>query len=401
MSTKKVAEHAGMVFWKRIGCPKYAVAPMVHQSELAFRMLTRKYNAQLCFTPMLHSRLYTESSKYRETNFHTCPKDRPLFVQFCGDNEHTLLEAAKYVEDKCDAVDLNLGCPQGIARKGHYGAFLLEEPELLQRIVRHLSANLKIPVTCKIRLLKTREKSIELAKMLVDAGAKVLTIHGRTKEEKKQFIGKCDWDTIRAIREAVDVPVIANGGIGRFEDIQKCLDVTKCHGVMSSEAVLENPSLFAGEENDKKMTVLERQFQIAREFLDLVDKYPPSSFRHAKKHIIQFLFGVYMEHKEKIQKLFICVNTNEIREHLKEMETLLGGDLSCTKISLQLAGDTCDEGVWYARHRNNVKKKANGTKKPKLKLTRSEKRKRRSGYKEAMKKRRKEEKMKHRLKNTN
>lgn len=107
MSTKKVA--AGLNFWKRIGCPKYVVAPMVHQSELAFRMLTRKYNAQLCFTPMLHSRLFTESEKYREANFHTCPQDRPLFVQFCGDNEHTLLEAAKYVEDKCDAVDLNLG----------------------------------------------------------------------------------------------------------------------------------------------------------------------------------------------------------------------------------------------------------------------------------------------------
>ena len=106
---EKVAEQAGLSLWKRIGCPKYAVAPMVHQSELAFRMLTRKYNAKLCFTPMLHSRMFVESEKYRQSNFHTCPEDRPLFVQFCGDNEHTLLKAAKYVEDKCDAVDLNLG----------------------------------------------------------------------------------------------------------------------------------------------------------------------------------------------------------------------------------------------------------------------------------------------------
>lgn len=106
---EKVAEQAGWRLWKRIGCPKYVVAPMVHQSELAFRMLTRKYDSQLCFTPMIHSRLFVESEKYRESNFHTCPEDRPLFVQFCGDNEHTLLKAAKYVEDKCDAVDLNLG----------------------------------------------------------------------------------------------------------------------------------------------------------------------------------------------------------------------------------------------------------------------------------------------------
>ena len=263
---------------------------------------------------------------------------------------------------------------------------MLEEPELLQRIVRHLSSNLKVPVTCKIRLLKTKEESIRLAKMLVSAGCQVLTVHGRTKEEKKHSIGECDWDTIRAIREAVDIPVISNGGIARFEDIQKCMDVTTCHGVMSSEAVLENPSLFAGSDSMlNKMTVLERQFHLTREFLDLVDKYPMSNFNYARKHIIQFLFGLYMSHKEKIQSLFECANSDEIREHLKEMETLLGGPLSSPKLSAKFGGEPQDDGLWYARHRNNVKNKMNGSKPPKPKLTKAEKRKRKRDRKEVLK----------------
>ncbi len=394
MTSKKVAESAGFAFFKRIGSPKYAVAPMVNQSELAFRMLTRKYGATLCYTPMFHSRLFSESKLYREKMFTTCPEDRPLFVQFCGDNEKTLLEAAKYVEDKCDAVDLNLGCPQGIARKGHYGAFLLEETELLKRIVSHLSANLKIPVTCKIRILKTREETIKLAKALVDAGCKVLTVHGRTKEEKKQLVGACDWDTIRAIRNAVNVPVISNGGLGTFEDVQKCFDATDCQGVMSSCAVLENPSFFVGSLDDtdhplSKMTILERQFHLSREYLDLVEKYPCSAFRHAKKHIIQFLFGVYMANNDRIQDLFECTSIDEVREHLNFMQKLIGGDLKNVSLSEKMQGKPGDLGVWYARHRYNIKKKKEGKKEPKEKMTKSQKRKRKQAYKEKMQKKKK------------
>lgn len=84
----------------------------VDQSELPYRMLTRRYGAQLCYTPMLHSRMMVKTELYRQEMFTTCEQDRPLVTQLCGDDPDTLLAAARFVEDRCDAIDLNLGCPQ-------------------------------------------------------------------------------------------------------------------------------------------------------------------------------------------------------------------------------------------------------------------------------------------------
>ena len=117
--------------------------------------------------------------------FKPCKEDRPLVVQFCANDPDILLNAAQMVQDHCDAVDINLGCPQGIAKKGNYGSFLLEKPDIIVAMVTKLKKHLKVPVTCKIRCLPNEADTLVLAKKIEDAGASLLTVHGRTKEHNK------------------------------------------------------------------------------------------------------------------------------------------------------------------------------------------------------------------------
>ena len=109
---------------------------MVEQSYLPFRMLTRKHGAQLAYTPMLNSKLMTNVQDYIPKNFSTVPEDYPLFTQLCGNDPEKILKAAKMVESESTAIDINFGCPQNIAKKGNYGSFLLEKPNVIESIIK-------------------------------------------------------------------------------------------------------------------------------------------------------------------------------------------------------------------------------------------------------------------------
>ncbi|KAL0643284.1 hypothetical protein Bca4012_041574 [Brassica carinata] len=226
--------------WKKLGRPKYIVAPMVDNSELPFRLLCQKYGAQAAYTPMLHSRVFTETEKYRNQEFTTCKEDRPLFVQFCANDPDTLLEAAKRVQPYCDYVDINLGCPQRIAKRGNYGAFLMDNLPLVKSLVEKLAQNLTVPVSCKIRIFPNLQDTLNYAKMLEEAGCSLLAVHGRTRNEKDGKKFRADWGAIKEVREALTIPVLANGN-GR-----PYIRETGVEGVLSAETLLENPAAFAG-----------------------------------------------------------------------------------------------------------------------------------------------------------
>lgn len=180
--------------------PKYICAPMVHQSELAFRMMVRKYGVQLAYTPMFNSLVFPDNPLYQLRNFSTCPEDRPLVVQFCGNDKQKLLQSAKLVEPYCDAIDINFGCPQGIAKKGNYGAFLMEQPELARSLVSILHENLRIPVWCKMRVFADYNRTLSFAKTLQDAGCSLLAVHGRTVEMKGELTGLADLKMIKQLK---------------------------------------------------------------------------------------------------------------------------------------------------------------------------------------------------------
>lgn len=295
MSGEARAERA-WAHWTKLGRPKLIVAPMVDNSELPFRMLCRRYGAEAAYTPMLHSRIFTESEKYRNEEFTTCKEDRPLFVQFCANDPEILLNAARRVEPYCDYVDINLGCPQRIARRGNYGAFLMDNLPLVKSLVEKLALNLNVPVSCKIRVFPNLQDTIKYAKMLEDAGCSLLAVHGRTRDEKDGKKFRADWNAIKAVKNALRIPVLANGNVRHMEDVQKCLEETGCEGVLSAESLLENPALFAGfrtaewivgsEESSKDGNL--DQADLLVEYLKLCEKYPVP-WRMIRSHVHKLL----------------------------------------------------------------------------------------------------------------
>lgn len=235
-------------------------------------MLTRSFmpadepQPLLAYSPMFHARLFGEQAKLRTQHFQPTREangdmkkkdelfldgnpqfDRPLFVQFCANDPNEFLEAARHVAPYCDAVDLNLGCPQGIARKGHYGAFLQEDWDLIYKLINRLRTELSVPITAKFRIQETKEKTLEYAKMILSAGANIITVHGRRREQKGHETGVADWSYIRYLRDNLppETVIFANGNILNHEDIERCLEVTGADGVMSAEGNLSDPTIFS------------------------------------------------------------------------------------------------------------------------------------------------------------
>jgi len=296
-------------FEKVLNSPKYICAPMVDQSYIAFRALCRRYGTQLCYTPMMHSKIFATDAAYRSKHFVTDPQDRPLVVQFCANNPSYLLQAAKYVENQCDAVDINLGCPQNIAKSGNYGAFLMESPELVYQMVNVLHKYLSVPVFCKMRILRDIEQTVKFAKMLQDAGCQLLTVHGRTKEQKGRYQSLADWSAIKRVKEELSIPVIANGNIRELSDVMRCLQETKVDGVMSAEGLLKTPPLFSGR-------VVEA-CDISHEYLDICEKEYPTSYKYVRTHLLRMMksrLEVYSDLRLSMSE------TRNIREARKVIE---------------------------------------------------------------------------------
>ena len=201
---------------------RYILAPMVGASELPFRLLCRRYGASLAYTPMINSERFAEDPDYRRREFQCTPEDRPLVAHFSANKPDAFLKAARFVEDACDAIDLNLGCPQRVAAQGHFGSFLLDEADrpLVLKMVRTLSSSLSIPVFVKIRLLSTLPETIRLVEQLRDSGAALVAIHARHRVDltKRSGPGARDGpallDQVSAIKKAVGgVQIISNGNI--------------------------------------------------------------------------------------------------------------------------------------------------------------------------------------------
>ena len=196
-------------FFDSIGRPRFISAPMVDQSSLSWRLLVKRNGADLAFSQMMHARNFHRDRKYRtecidwDNYTHISGSkyeemaaqklDSPLIVQFNGNDPNLLVAAGKIVHNDVAAIDFNLGCPQKIAKKGNYGAYLLPNKKLVLECLTAMVSELNCPITAKIRKLPNDEDTIDLAVAIEKCGVQMLTIHGRTASDSKLFTGPADW----------------------------------------------------------------------------------------------------------------------------------------------------------------------------------------------------------------
>ena len=228
---------------RSLNCPVIQ-SPLAGVSDQIFRKFVRRWSPKaLLFTEMVNAKSL-ELGHGEEKVIELSEESGPIGVQLFDHRPDSMIDAAIKAESSgAFLIDINMGCPvKKIARKGG-GSALLKEPKLAQLIVKEVSKAISIPLTVKIRLGwdETTSDPVSFALGLQDAGAQLITIHGRTR--KQGFSGNANWEAISKIKKSLDIPIIANGDIRNSRDAIECLKITNADGVMIGRASMGAPWL--------------------------------------------------------------------------------------------------------------------------------------------------------------
>lgn len=222
------------------------LAPMAGVSDKAYRELCVRFGAAYCVSEMVSSKALSFNSKKSEELMEISDLERPCGIQIFGDDPKCMADAAKHaLENKPDIIDINMGCPAPKISSNGSGSALMKNPRLCGEIVKAVTAVTDTPVTVKIRKGWDDDSvnAVEVAKICESAGAAAITIHGRTRQQ--YYKPPVDYDIIKAVRESVSVPIIANGDIDSAEKAKEVMDITGCDLVMIGRATLGNPWIFS------------------------------------------------------------------------------------------------------------------------------------------------------------
>lgn len=273
------------------------LAPMAGITDKSFRKIVKKYsNPGLVYTEMVSSRAicYDDQKTWNLINQEN--EKRPVAVQIFGSEPDIMAKASKKIEDKADIIDINMGCPAPKVVKNGDGSKLLLNLDLAEEIVSKVVEAVKKPVTVKLRKGWDNENNVavEMAKRIERAGAKLITIHGRTR--KDFYSGHVDLDTIKQVKYSVSIPVIGNGDVKIAQDAIKMFEYTSVDGIMIGRASLGAPWQIGNiieELEEKPITNFsnEDKLNIMLEHinLELEEKGSYIGIREMRKHLCWYL----------------------------------------------------------------------------------------------------------------
>ena len=286
------------------------LAPMAGITDKAFRKIVKEYGAGLTYTEMASAKALYYQDKKTEKLINTEAEKRPIAVQIFGSEPKIMAEAVRKLEREADIIDINAGCPAPKVVKNGDGSKLLLNVELLGEIVEQVKKATTKPVTVKIRTGWDEEHivAVQAAKIIEQAGASAITVHGRTREQF--YSGKADWNIIKEVKQSVKIPVIGNGDIENLEDAKKMFETTGVDAIMIGRGSLGNPWIFRSilQEKEQSVSGKERWETIQKHIeLAIEDKGERNAIKEMRKHLAWYLKNLK--------------NAAKIRDKMNQLET--------------------------------------------------------------------------------
>ncbi len=270
------------------------LAPLCGVTDFPFRRIARELGAQLTFTEMVSAKGLVYASQKTFQLLAGLEQQQPIAAQIFGAEPEIMAEAAAICQEMgATILDINMGCPQKKVVKTGAGAALMLEPELAAKIVKEVSKQVSIPVSCKIRSGWDSQtlNAPSFAKKMEEAGASLITVHARTK--KQMFSGRAKWEIIKEVKECVNIPVIANGDITSCIEAKKCMELTGADGVMVGRASIGRPwligAMYQGLLNEREIVEpdIKTKLEIMQLHLKFIEEFylEPVAVKVAKQHL--------------------------------------------------------------------------------------------------------------------
>lgn len=300
------------------------LGPMAGVTDLPFRLLCKEQGADLIYTEMVSAKGIQYNNKNTENLLLVKEEERPVALQLFGADPYILSETAKKIEHRnFDILDINMGCPVPKVVNNGEGSALMKEPKLVGEIVKAVSSAIKKPLTVKIRkgFNDSLINAVEIAKIIEDNGASAVAVHGRTREQ--YYSGRADWSIIKAVKEAVSIPVIGNGDVFTPEDAISLLKETNCDGVMVARGARGNPWIFKRIKEYMNTGILldkpsaEEAVAMMLRHANMATQYKGEfvGIREMRKHVAWYTSGYPMATKLRLR-------VNEVNDY-RELEKLL------------------------------------------------------------------------------